>query len=303
VIHPRELLKRVLPPPLRRAARFVYRLPVHYRSDQSYQICAEHSLGHGTIALSDQITIVLPDHAVAGSVFRSMAFEKGGREELNEFLSLAEGRERLVDLGASGGFFSALFARSRDRANVLSVEFDRASLPILEQTKARNQSANGTWIIDSRGIGDAAISVEAVSTGYGGAVSTEKDKVDAQRFAELNRRPFESYEVRLDLLANICRDHQFAPDIMKVDIEGFEYEMINSSMEFLGDLKPRLSFELHVAKMQRMGKNPEEMLRRLGSLGYRIARSGRPLEDMLRTVGGDGVSRAALSADSWATKN
>lgn len=296
----RDILKR-LPSPLRRAARFVYRLPVHYRLDRSYQICAENGLGHGTIALSDQITISLPDDAVASSVFRSMAFENGGRAELNEFLSLGEGRSKLVDLGASGGFFSALFARSRRDADVLSVEFDRASLPILEQTRTRNRAASGTWIIEPRGIGDAPATVEIVSSGYGGLVSTASDIVEAKRFATLNGRSFDSYEVKTDVLPNICKDHRFEPDIMKVDIEGFEYEMVNSSMEFLGDLKPRLAFELHVEKMRRQGKSPEETLRRLGSLGYCIARTARPLEDMLKMVGIDGVARAGLSADTRAT--
>ena len=90
----RAAIKQSLPPPARRVARFLYRLPVHLRTDLSYQHCAERGFGHGTIFIEDDIVIRLPDHAIANSVFRSMAFESSNQDELKSFLRLAEGKSR-----------------------------------------------------------------------------------------------------------------------------------------------------------------------------------------------------------------
>jgi FkbM family methyltransferase len=291
----RELFKQSLPAPVRRAVRFLSRLPVHYRADMSYQICADRNLAHGTLAISDAVQIVLPNHAVANSVFRSMAFESRMREESTAFLELAKGCERFVDVGASGGFFSALFARSRYRSAILSVDFDRASLNVLEDTRARNGHANSAWIIDPRGIGEGPATVEVVSSGYGGAVSTDKDEAETRDFARSNQTSFDRYQVRVDRLATICADHKFVPDLLKVDIEGFEHEMIDSSLEFLADLKPRMAFELHVAKLRARGKSPEELVAKLAALGYKLAPSGRPLDEMFKKIDGDGCARATMA--------
>jgi FkbM family methyltransferase len=295
--NPRELVKQMLPARLQRLARFVYRLPVNYRADYSYQICAEHRLGHGIIALTDDIAIALPDHSVANSVFHSMAFETTNRAEVDEFLQLAAGCKNLVDVGASGGFFSALFVRSRKSANVLSIEFDSPSLSVLEQTKTRNSCSSCTWIIDRRGVSDQAAIVEVVSSGYGGAVATEIDRADAENFSTVNRRSYGSFEVSVDQLRGICSEHQFRPDIIKVDIEGFEHEMVTSSINWLNDIKPRLSFELHVEKLYQQGKNPKELLSLLDSMGYKLAKTGKPAAQMINMVDGSGVARAGLRAD------
>ncbi len=118
----------------------------------------------------------------------------------------------------------------------------------------------------------------------------------AKQFASLNHVDFEVRSATVDRLSTICADHDFLPDLIKVDIEGFEFEMVMSSLEFIGDLKPHISLELHVNKLRERGKSVELLLEKMSSLGYKLAWSGRPLAGMLADVESDGAARAAIVA-------
>ena len=60
------------------------------------------------------------------------------------------------------------------------------------------------------------------------------------------------------------------PDIMKMDIEGGEYEAILGSIEWLKVNKPTLIFEFHKGIMQRKNKSHDLIIKKLEEIGYKL---------------------------------
>ncbi|MDA7809902.1 FkbM family methyltransferase [Flavobacteriaceae bacterium] len=58
------------------------------------------------------------------------------------------------------------------------------------------------------------------------------------------------------------------PDIMKMDIEGGEYEAILGSIEWLKVNKPIIIFEFHKGIMERQNKNHDLIIKKLEEIGY-----------------------------------
>lgn len=287
----RSIVKRVVPRDYLQHARFLSRLPMYRRMDNSAQACASAQLPHGVILVSPGIQIRLPDHAIANSVFQSMAFSDAGQDELKHFLQLAAGCTSLVDLGASGGFFSAVFARSRAESSILSVELDRISLTVLEQTRDRNSGPNCKWEIDRRGVGAENGLIPVISSGYGAGVVAHEE-AEVRQYSFMNNFAAVTYDAEVTTLETICAHHAFRPDIIKIDIESMEYEVVFASSEYLAETRPRLAFELHSDKLRARGKSPEELLFQLGRIGYKVTGNNSPPIGMLKSKAG--VIRATL---------
>jgi FkbM family methyltransferase len=226
-------------------------------------------IGGGLLPLDGYTVINLPSHKIANAEFRNMA-----REDLEwrSFLKSARGCYNLIDLGASGGFFSALFSLTRSSpARVLSVEFDTRTLPVLEETRLLNANTEVEWIIDDRGVTDTPGPLGVVSTGYGASIADDWAVELARAAAKSNQMPLEHYIADGEQLSDICASHCFIPDLVKIDIEGYEYEVILSSLDFLRDHKPRLHLELHLELLKERQKNVQELYRCLRGIGYRLS--------------------------------
>ncbi|ADJ22270.1 methyltransferase FkbM family [Hyphomicrobium denitrificans ATCC 51888] len=263
----RSLVKASLPSSLFRKARFLKRLSIYYRMETSDLIQRDMNAGVDCIFLNRSLRLRLPDDALAHNVFRSMAFEA---EEWRSFLKLASGCRAFVDIGASGGFFSALFAASRPEAvQILSIEPDPPSRIVLANVRDRNMRANTEWIIDGRAVGSAE-KAEFVSSGYGVARSlSPAGDAGTQRTAARNGRPFARIEVECATLQSICREHGVVPDLLKIDIEGMEWDLVRASLDWLAQRRPRMHLEVHPAFIRRQHRDPHVLLKNLEQIGYR----------------------------------
>ncbi len=61
---------------------------------------------------------------------------------------------------------------------------------------------------------------------------------------------------------------KFKPDLLKCDIEGYEYETFLGAESFLREHKPRIHLELHNQILKNRGKDPTDLIRMFNSLGY-----------------------------------
>jgi FkbM family methyltransferase len=262
----RNLIKASLPSSLFSRARFLKRLSVYYRMETSDLIQRDMDAGVDCIFLSRSIRIRLPDDALAHNVFRSMAFEAG---EWRSFLELANGCRTLVDVGASGGFFSALFVASRTgRTQILSIEPDPPSQVVLANVRDRNLRANAEWHIDARAVGEPD-KAEFVSSGYGVARSLSPlSDASTERMAAKNGRPFTRIIVECAPLQHICKERDIMPDLLKIDIEGMEWDLIQSSLDWLSTLRPRIHLEVHPQFIRRRRGDPFLLLKSLAKIGY-----------------------------------
>jgi FkbM family methyltransferase len=60
------------------------------------------------------------------------------------------------------------------------------------------------------------------------------------------------------------------PTIMKIDVEGFEWQVLRSARECLTRHHPRLWLEIHPAALRELGKSAEAVLSLLAERGYKI---------------------------------
>lgn len=237
---------------------FAARLPVYWRRFASERRKWNRALLGDTLCPAEDIAIRAPDHAIAHEVFEAMVFENAGAVELRDFLELAGDCTSFVDLGASGGFFSAVFACSRrGAATVLSVEPDPVSVRVLESVRGKNARAGIDWKIAAVGVAatEGRIAVMADDAHYGVSVMQGNQKAG---------------EVPVMPLARLCSEQQVTPDLIKIDIESMEYEVVLSSLDFLKQHRPRLHLELHSPFLVKQGRDPKEVMAALFALGYRF---------------------------------
>jgi FkbM family methyltransferase len=276
--------------------RFLRQLPYYLREDQSRHTCRLLGLGHGYISINKTIYFQCPSDSVAHSVFRDMAFCTQNRRELKEFLELSVGCCSFADIGASGGFFSVLFAASRNEAStILSVEPDPRARKVLADLSARNAREIVNWKIDARGVMDKTRSIQFVSSGYGAEAMNTSSLQNARKCAAENNLEVAVFEASCTSMSNILSEHSIQPDLIKIDIESFEYELIQTSLDILQRWRPRIMLELHVALLRARGCDPEVLLKSLVSIGYRRFRKPRKeLYSLLAEADASGVVRAGL---------
>jgi hypothetical protein len=58
------------------------------------------------------------------------------------------------------------------------------------------------------------------------------------------------------------------PDLLKIDVEGFEYEVLLGARGLLARRKPPICLELHLGLLERRGVAPRQVVELLQSHGY-----------------------------------
>ncbi len=79
-------------------------------------------------------------------------------------------------------------------------------------------------------------------------------------------------------VGTILASQSFTPTHVKVDIEGWEFEVIHDAKRLLQELHPFLFLELHGDLLRSRGKEPEAVVDALRDAGYRFLQDDRELD-------------------------
>lgn len=278
-------LKNVVPESLWHFAGFCKRLPTYWRLDRSESLRVRQGVEGLPLFVARDLHVSIPESVTAYIYWRAHAFEDADLwAETTDFLELAEGRSRLIDIGAQTGFFSALFARARPApVAILSMEPDSQVQAILARARTLNGGDGIDWEIRHEAVSDhdGTIEIPISNTPY------EAD-LCAGNPGDLITVPSRSLTALVESL-------DWEPDLLKIDVESFEYEILTTSLPMIERLRPALHLEVHWEILQRRGLDPMDFLAPLARMGYRGNRSGyRKLDDW--TVAGrkEVVSRLSL---------
>ena len=201
------------------------------------------------------------------------------------FIKLCQGCGKLLDLGSSAGIFSAIFTASRKQSEIVGVEPDRISFDLFAETMEANGKSNSSWRRERVVIGDAPGEVRFANGAFGG-------NVVGQARADCEVLPMET-------IAGLCERINFNPDIIKIDIESFEYEALTGSLAWLQQKRPRLFLELHWQFLVDRNVDPAAFLRLLEEAGLRLS-NGQGLSKIgPRHLDAGGITHLALD---WAAK-
>ena len=204
-------------------------------------------------------------------IFRS---DPGQSEELAAFFAFAHPGMRLLDIGAHHGFFAfaALHAGGRT-AEVICVEPSSKALEILRANLHANEATSRVRIVNAA-VGASDGQLQMLTTGPAGS----------DYFVVPSGPRGDTVPVPVRSMQSVLNETAFQPTHVKLDIEGYEFEVVEASIDLLATLKPVLYLELHGSFMRARGNDPAAVIANLRKAGYRSFISGQtPLDDKLLT--------------------
>lgn len=167
----------------------------------------------------------------------------------------------IVDVGANIGMLTMPFARAAWAGRVVSFEPDPKNRKRLLEQLAMNAIGN----------------VQVMDVGLGREAATHRLYQVVDTNSGMNRivlgeeqsERFPYHEIRVEVMDAIWPTLSLEKlDVMKVDVEGFEYEVLKGAEATLRKFKPVLFIELDDDNLRENGSSALELIGYLGTLGY-----------------------------------
>lgn len=199
--------------------------------------------------------------------------------DLNYFAETAEGRSEfdgiarpardggvLFDIGAHFGLISALFCAANPKNRVISFEPSPLSRERLVAIRDLNQFGD-RMRIEQSGIGEKSATVKMEFDPVGGYVQT-------QRFDHSMWGAPQPIDVKIESISDAANRLNVVPGFLKIDIEGYEFEAIKGSLEFIARHKPVIFLEVHLNYLETRQLSAKSLAGMLHDAGYKFYSSG-----------------------------
>ena len=213
------------------------------------------------------VRMVLDVEDIRSVPFTVMA--EGPYENFQAKILFALGKQSMsfIDAGANMGYYSLALSKLNPNLSVFSFEPQPKTYSLLQRNIQLN-AVNHQIETHNLGLGskeESLLMYIPAFTGSGGG-----------SFANLHsdeERPIE-FEVPVKTLDQILpRDRSV--DLIKIDVEGFEYEMLIGSMVTIREFKPSIVVELLRKWMKPFSKHPQDVITLLNPLGYEVYSIGK----------------------------
>jgi len=153
---------------------------------------------------------------------------------------LVRNRKCLVDIGANIGYYLLMFVRfAHEDATYHCIEPSIENLPELEGNININEINNA--ILHKVAIGEQA-EVVGLRTGINSGVTSQKDG---------------AFQVSVVPLDGLIKDDI---DFVKIDVEGYEYQVLKGARQTIKKHKPLLFVELHPEGLNKYGASVEKCI-------------------------------------------
>jgi FkbM family methyltransferase len=206
--------------------------------------------------------------------------------ELDAFVREMRTCRHFLDVGACHGIFSLAFAQGRPAARAVAVEPSAIACSILAEN------------VRLGGLGNVA--VRQVACGAGGGTLRMR-----QAWHHLEALPAEEaagdgdgpvFTVPLQSVDELCAELDFQPDVVKIDVEGYELAVLRGARATLGRYRPPLFLELHPQRLRELGGSVGEVVDLLAWLGYAFRTLGGAPLGRRKVEGREAVSRILCTA-------
>jgi FkbM family methyltransferase len=198
-------------------------------------------------------------HPAARRSFQVFREDPEQAAELREFAALCTATMRFLDVGAHYGLFTlaALHFGSPD-ARALCVDPSPRVIRILETNLALNSAGARVCIVHCA-LGGEDGELPMLTTG----------PMSGDYFVVPTEQRTDTIRVRQLSLRSLLAGTGFIPTHVKLDVEGCEYEVLESGRELLEQIKPVIFLELHGPMIRARGKDPAKVVENLHKAGYR----------------------------------
>lgn len=180
-------------------------------------------------------------------------------DEVDEFISsmnLASSKKILWDVGAYFGLFSLAFALGGEGRRALAFEPNPVSRAKLKECLGLNP--------------DAQVEVFDFAVGLRGEVVEFNRGTYFTAAAGLPDRPDEKDLTQLETVSidELIEKNLDPPDMIKIDVEGHEFDVLQGARKLLLEKKPLLSIELHPCLLARRNTSAHAIAQYLEEAGY-----------------------------------
>jgi FkbM family methyltransferase len=204
--------------------------------------------------------LVIPKNDLRTASFTILA--NGHYESLleNVIFELSEKSKKFLDIGANMGFYSLGASLVNGKLQVLAFEPNPVIRESLKQNIDLNDVEKNIEIIGlalSNFKGEATFSVPAFTGSGGGSLKNLHPEEGA---------PSE-FTVEVEKLDNL-RERLNGSDLLKIDVEGAEFQLIKGGLEFILENRPTIVIELLRKWMKPFQSSPQDVIDLLSELNY-----------------------------------
>ncbi|MEO7197684.1 MAG: FkbM family methyltransferase [Solirubrobacterales bacterium] len=208
----------------------------------------------------------------------------------DEFLrSLELERQTVYDVGAFQGIFTLFFARKvGPEGHVVAFE----PYPINYQRVVENVGINHLDNVTIRHVGVGRVTGElefvAPIGGLAGRASASREIQGEIESTGLKTQSFSVHVVSLD--DEIKQSSLPTPDLVKIDVEGLEFDVLQGMKETIGEHKPALFIEIHGSGAEAKQVNAERVVSFVASHGYEMwhIESGQAVDESTASKAAEG---------------
>jgi len=183
------------------------------------------------------------------------------KESLNYFFNLIKKNEKvnIVDIGANVGLYS-LYAKYLPNSQFYSYEPYKFTYDLLnENIKLNNITNVNTYNI---GLGDKKGKTIL-------NVCLSNDGLNTMGTNPLRFNDISSIEVEIDTLDNIFYNNNIKVDYIKIDTEGYEYNILKGGEKTIKKYKPIIQLEYNETNMKQCNINSSDLNNYIIELGYK----------------------------------
>ena len=170
--------------------------------------------------------------------------------------------DTFLDLGGNEGYFTVIASKQVGQGGrVVCIEPQSRLQPLINRNLKENEASNvdvhQVVISDDDGFAELHLTPD-VNSGGSGLFRNTKYRLPVEFVPQLTMASF------------FARTNLGQVDLLKIDIEGFEYEAIFGSKDLFrsGTIK-RIALELHSSLISKRGKDPDSIVKFLEECGYR----------------------------------
>jgi len=256
-------IKNHIPRPIKRLYRGIRSSVLSPESDRLFNILYEDTL---TVTEED-ISIEFDTSSTIAKRWFYPRYRDGSLHEpvvSRTLLDLIDGDSVFFDVGANVGFYTVLGAEICSEVHAFEMDLRLASIVSAHFDRQKHKGVDVRIIPAS--IGDTTGEFVTFIPHQTENLST--NSIDAGQSGRHRGSNFQMQTLALDDYIERCG---VQPDVLKIDVEGFEMSVLKGLSRTIGAVRALL-LEVHPNLLNRYGTNAEEVLELLNEYGFTIRR-------------------------------